>query len=180
MKSLRFLAAAAAIAMLLPIAAAAQKTSYDFDKTADFSKLKTFALKDGTKVGNPLIDNRIVAAIEAQLTAKGMKKNEAAPDAVVVYHVAFDKQKDISSYSTGYGGYGYRWGGGWGSTDVRVTEILVGTLVIDVSDANKKDVVWRGVGVKEVDTNAKPDKRDKNITGAVTKILKNFPPPVKK
>ena len=180
MKSVRFLAAAAAIAVLLPIAAAAQKTSFDFDKTADFSRLKTYALKDGTKVGNPLIDNRIVAAIEAELAAKGLTKNDANPDAVVVYHVAFDKQKDISTYSSGYGGYGYRWGGGWGTTDVRVSEILIGTLVVDISDANKKEVVWRGMGVKEVDTNAKAEKRDKNIAEAVKKIVKNFPPPAKK
>jgi len=94
----------------------------------------------------------------------------------VVYHVAFDKQKDITAYNSGYGGYGYRWGGGWGTTNVRVNEILVGTLVIDVADANKKEVVWRGMGVKEVDTQAKAEKRDKNIAGAVKKILANFPP----
>ena len=177
--------AAAAMVLLLPALAFAQKTSFDFDKTADLSKFKTYALKDGTKVGDPLIDNRIVAAIEAQLASKGMTKNDAMPDMVVVYHVAFDKQKDITAYSTGfggYGGYGYHYGGGWGatSTNVRVNEILVGTLVIDIADPAKQEVVWRGMGVKEVDTQAKAEKRDKNITNAVTKILKNFPPPQKK
>jgi len=36
--------------------------------------------------------------------------------------------------------------------------------------------VWRGMGVKEVDVQAKAEKRDKNIAGAVKKILANFPP----
>jgi hypothetical protein len=166
--------------LLLPALALAQKTSFDFDKTADFSKFKTYALKDGTKVGDPLIDNRIVSAIEGQLAAKGLTKNDAKPDIVVVYHVAFDKQKDITSYNTGYGAYPYRWGGGWGTTSVRVNEILVGTLVIDIADTAKQEVVWRGMGVKEVDTQAKAEKRDKNINDAVTKILKSFPPPQKK
>jgi hypothetical protein len=40
-------------------------------------------------------------------------------------------------------------------------------------------MVWRGLGVKEIDTQAKPEKRDKNITNAVKKILKNYPPKVK-
>jgi len=40
--------------------------------------------------------------------------------------------------------------------------------------------VWRGVGTKEVDTEAKPEKRDKKINEAVTKILKNYPPKQKK
>jgi hypothetical protein len=167
-------AALIAAFVLLPAVLIAQKTSFDYDKTATFSAFKSYTLKDGTKVGDPLIDNRIVAAIEAQLAAKGLTKAEAKPDVTVVYHVAFDKQQDITAFSTGGGPY--RWGGGWGTTDVRVNEILVGTLVIDIVDASKNEVVWRGMGVKEVDVQAKADKRDKNINNAVQKILKNYPP----
>jgi hypothetical protein len=174
-KVMKSFVAAAAVVLLAPSLALAQKVSFDFDKTADFSKFKTYALKDGTKVGDPLIDNRIVAAIEAELAAKGLTKKDDGPDIAVVYHVAFDKQKDITTFSSGYG-YGYRWGGGWGTTDVRVNEILVGTLIIDVADATKKEVVWRGMGVKEVDTQAKAEKRDKNINAAVKKIMQNYPP----
>src|SRR5262245_12496721 len=157
----------AALVLLLPVLAHAQKTSYDYDKSADFAKFKTYALKDGTKVGDPLIDRRIVAAIETELAAKGLTKSDAKPDVAVVYHVAFDKQKDITACNTGaaYGPYAYRWGGGWGTTttDIRVNEILVGTMVIDIADTAKNEMVWRGMGVKEVDTQAKPEKRDKSI-----------------
>ena len=167
----------------LPVIAAAQKTTYDFDKTAPFASFKSYALKDGTPTGNPLIDNRITAAIEAQLAAKGLVKNDAAPDVFVLFHLAYDEQKDISTYSTGpmYGGYGWGWGGGWGATttDVRVREIIVGTLAIDLVDASRKQMVWRGLGTKEIDTNAKPEKRDQNITKAVEKIFKNYPPKVR-
>ena len=82
----------------------AQKVSYDYEKSANFAGFKTYALKDGTKVGQPLIDDRIVAAIEPELAAKGFTKADANPDVFVVYHMAFDKQKDISTYSSGYGG----------------------------------------------------------------------------
>ena len=171
-----------ALAMVLtPALALAQKTSYDYDKTANFTGFKTYALKDGTKVGQPLIDDRIVAALEAELAAKGLTKSDASPDLFVVYHVAFDKQKDISTYSSGHGGYGaYGWGygGGWagGTTTTQVRDILVGTMVVDVADAKKGQVIWRGMGVKEVDTQAKPEKRDKSINSAMTKIFKNYPP----
>jgi hypothetical protein len=170
------------VLLLLPALVLAQKTSFDYDKTADFTAVKTFAMKDGTKVGDPLIDSRIAAAIEAELAAKGLTKNEANPDVVVVYHLTLDKEKDITSYSSGvgYGPYPYRWGGGWGTTTVRVNEILVGTLIIDVADVKKDALVFRGIGVKEVAAQAKPEKRDKNIAAAVKKILKNFPPPRKK
>jgi hypothetical protein len=141
-------------------------------------------MKEGTPTKNALIDNRLVSEIETQMAAKGFTKNETNPDVFVVFHVAFDEQKDISSYSTGpmYGGYGYGWGGGWGSTttDVRVRDILVGTLAVDLIDANKKQVAWRGLGTREIDTNAKPEKRDSNIKKAVEKIFKQYPPKVKK
>jgi Domain of unknown function (DUF4136) len=168
--------------LLAPALALAQKVSYDFDKTANFAAFKTYSHKEGTKVGQPLIDERIVAAIDAQLAEKGLTKVDSNPDAVVVYHIAFDKQKDISTFSSGYGGgygpYGYGWGGGWGggTTTTQVRDILIGTLVIDLADAKGGKLAWRGMGVKEVDTQAKPEKRDKSINNAVKKIFKNYPP----
>ena len=106
----------------------------------------------------------------------------------MVYHVAFDKEKDISTYSSGYGGgygpYGWGWGGGWSggmaTTTTQVRDILVGTLVIDLADAKKNQLAWRGMGVKEVNTTASPEKRDKSINEAVQKIFKNYPPKAKK
>jgi hypothetical protein len=178
---MRVLAGVAAL-ILTSTMAMAQDVTYDFDKTADFTAFKTYALKEGTPVGQKLIDDRIVAAIDDALKAKGFTKSDANPDVVVVYHVAFDKQKDISTFSSGYGGgygpYGYGWGGGWGggTTSTQVRDILVGTLVIDMADASHKQLVWRGMGTKEIDTKAKPDKRDKSIKKAVDKIFKNYPP----
>jgi len=182
MQKTRVLAGVAAL-LLVPALAMAQKVTYDFNKTANFSSYKTYTHKDGTKVGQQLIDDRIDAAIDAAMAAKGFTKVDANPDLVVIYHVAFDKEKDISTFSSGYaggyGGYGYGWGGGgWGggTTSTQVRDILVGTLVIDLADAKKNEIAWRGMGVKEVDTTAKPDKRDKSITNAVNKIFKNYPP----
>jgi hypothetical protein len=170
--------------LLWPALIVAQKTSYDYEKTANFAGFKTYAHKQGTPVGQSLIDDRITAAIESQLGAKGLTKAESDPDVFVVYHMAFDKEKDISTYSSGHGGYGaygWGWGGGWagGTTSTQVRDILVGTLVIDMADARKSQLVWRGMGVKEVDTQANPEKRDKSINKAVEKIFKNYPPKVK-
>ena len=169
--------------LLVPALALAQKTSYDFSKTANFASFKTYATKDGTKVGQQLIDDRIASAIDAAMASKGFTKTASNPDVYVVYHVAFDKEKDISTFSSGYGGgygpYGWGWGGGMGTTTTQVRDIVVGTLVIDMADAKANQLVWRGMGVKEVDTQNKPEKRDKSITNAVNKIFKNYPPKVK-
>ena len=178
------LVTAGLFALLLPAVAMAQKVSYDYNKEANFAGFKTYALKDGTKVGQQLIDDRIVAAIDAQMAEKGFTKAESNPDVFVVYHVAFDKQKDISTFSSGYGGgygpYGWGWGGGWGggmaTTNTTVRDILVGTLVVDIADAKKGQLAWRGMAVKEVNTQANPEKRDKSINNAMKKIFKNYPP----
>jgi hypothetical protein len=165
--------------LLVPSLALGQKTSYDFDRTANFVNFKTYALRDGTKVGDKLIDDRIDAALEAELAKKGLTRAEQ-PDLFVTYHIAFDNRKDITAFSAGGGPYGWRWGAGWGTTNVRVDEILVGTLVVDAVDAAKNEVVWRGVGEKEVNPRATPDRRDRNINEAVQKVLRNFPPSQKK
>lgn len=181
----RMLPIAMAAVLMAPAVAAAQKVSYDYEKSANFAEYKTYAFKEGTPVGQPLIDQRIVSAIETELAAKGLTKSEANPDLVVVYHIAFDKQKDISTFSSGYGGgygpYGYGWGGGWagGTTQTTVRDITIGTLVIDMADAKKKQMVWRGMATKQVDAQTKPEKRDKNISNAMKKIFKNYPPKVK-
>lgn len=173
----------AVVAVTIPAIAAAQKTTYDFDKSAPFTQFRTYSWKSGTPTKNELVDKRIVAAIESQLAAKGFVKDDTSPDVFVLFHMAFDEEKDISSFSSGpmYGPYGYGWGGGWGttSTDVRVRTILLGTLAVDLVDAKNKAVVWRGLGTKEVNTTAKPEKRDENITKAVEKIFKNYPPKVR-
>jgi hypothetical protein len=178
---MRVFAAVAAL-VLTSTVAMAQDVTYDFDKTANFAAYKTYTTKEGTPVGQKLIDDRIINAIDTAMKAKGFTKSDANPDVVVIYHVAFDKQKDISTFSSGYGGgygaYGYGWGGGWGggTTSTQVRDILVGTLVIDMADAGHKQIVWRGMGTKEIDTQAKPEKRDKSINKAVEKIFKNYPP----
>ena len=171
--------AAIAAMLLAPALLVAQKTSYDYDKSGDFTNYKTYALKDGTPVGQKLIDDRISAAIDTQMAEKKFTKS-ATPDVFIVYHTAFDKEKDISTFSSGYGGgygpYGWGWGGGMSTTTTSVRDILIGTLVIDVADAKKGQLAWRGIGVKEVDMQNKPEKRDKSITNAVKKIFKNYPP----
>jgi hypothetical protein len=178
--------AAAAVVVMTPVLLLAQKVSYDYNKAANFATFKTYAHKDGTKVGQPLIDERIVNAIDTELAAKGLTKAEANPDVFVVYHVAFDKQKDISTYSSGYGGgygpYGWGWGGGWagGTSTTQVRDILIGTLVVDIADAKKSELAWRGMATKEINPQANPEKRDKNIANAMKKIFKNYPPKQKK
>jgi hypothetical protein len=166
----------------------AQKVSYDFDKTADFSKFRTFAVRTGSDAeDSPFMDERITKAVEAELAAKGMVRSDAHPDVLVITHLKLDRRDEVVAYGSGYPYYPYGWWGagyssgwwgwgGWGVVDYRVYPITVGTITIDVSDP-AHGTVWRGTGVKDVDPQSKPWRRDKNVRHAVTKIMKNYPPP---
>jgi hypothetical protein len=51
---------------------------------------------------------------------------------------------------------------------------------VDIYDVANEKLVWRGLASKTIDQKAKPDKQQKNLTKAMTKLFKNYPPPVKK
>jgi hypothetical protein len=153
----------------------AQSVTYDFDRAADFSKLRTYAWVRGTTLDDELNHKRIVGAIDAQLSLKGLAKLEtgATPDVLVAYHATFDRDLQITGFSSGWGGYRF---GASRSGEARAEEILIGTLAIDVMDARTNTIVWRGIASKDIDVKASPQKREKNINRTAEKLFKNYPP----
>jgi hypothetical protein len=57
--------------------------------------------------------------------------------------------------------------------------INIGTLGVEMYNSAAKQLVGRGSATKTLDLNPKPQKRQQNIEKAVTKLLKNYPPPMK-
>src|SRR5262245_48739599 len=172
----RTLAVAAALS-LLGAAAFAQDVKVDFDKDADFSKIKTFAVKIGTSWNNPISEKRVMDEITQSLMEKGWTKADAdKADAMVVLHGATAKQRTLNTfYSGGYGGYGWRgWGGGMGTATTTESEYLVGTLVVDIFDAKSKQLMFRGTAQGEISD--KPEKNVKKLAKASDKMFKDFPP----
>ena len=167
-------AAAASLALLGTITSA-QSVTYDFDRAANFSKFRTYAWTRGAALPDELNHARVVRAIENQLAAKGFTRVEASanPDLLVAYHASFDKNLRIDAYASGWGGPRF---GGLRSGTATTQEILTGTLVIDMIDASTEKIVWRGLASGDLDTNAKPEKREKNINKVADKLFKNYPP----
>jgi hypothetical protein len=161
--------------MLMSTTALAQNITYDFDKDADFSRLKTYTWVRGTNLNDELNHKRIVSAVDAQLASKGLSKVTAGsnPDVLVAYHATFNRDLQINGFSSGWGGYRF---GPNRSGSARVEQILIGTLAVDLVDARTKTIVWRGIASKEVDVKASPEKREKNINKAAEKLFKNYPP----
>jgi hypothetical protein len=165
----------------------AQDVRYNFDSKADFSKFKTYKWVDikGADKPNPLVQKQITDTIEAELAKKGLTKTDSdTADLLIGYQTAVGTEKQFSSYNTGWG-YGPGWGGGWyggggmTTTTGSTSTIYVGQLDLDMYSSAGKDLVWRATASKTLDPKAKPDKQQKNLTKAVEKLLKNYPPPKK-
>ena len=185
--TLAFLVALALAPGLAVATASAQDVGYNAMPGADFSKYKTYKWVkiEGAQYPDQITDAQIKSAIDGQLGSKGLTKTEDdAADLYIGYQIAIDKEKQWNAYNMG-GGPGWGWGAGYGgygggTTTATSSTITIGTLGLDFYDRSVKQLVWRGRASKTIDPNAKPEKRQKNLNKAMTKLLKNYPPPVKK
>src|SRR5215475_6235027 len=191
-KTCRFLIGLA-VSTLLPATALAQKVAYDYSRSENFRSVKTFAFKDTppldpyaaetTTYDSPFIAERTRAAIAAQLEARGLKQVKTNPDAWVTARRTF-KTEQVLYGPSGWGPYGWGWyGWGWGYGGPWYTEdIIKGTLIIDLVDADTGALMWRGLREKTVHPRKDPDDRIEDISENVAKIFKKFPtqgaPPV--
>ena len=160
------------------------KTSYDFDKEADFTKFKTYAFSQSTMELqlDDLNKDRLFKAIKSELASKGFTES-ANPDVIIDVHIKGQKYQTATATTTGYGGYGgyygyrgYGYGSGFTTTQVSYDTYTEGTLLIAMIDKNTNKLVWQGTGVKTIDENASAQKREENINYGVNQIMANYPP----
>jgi hypothetical protein len=156
------------------------KVASDYDKETNFATYKTFAFyKPGIDKAeiNDIDKRRILRAIETQLLAKGFTKSET-PDLLVSMFTTSREQINVQGPGY-YPYYGYGWGWSpyyWGSYNT-VTTSTEGVLYIDLIDANKKELVWQGVGTGYLSQNN--SKKEERINEFVTSIFEQYPPGVK-
>ena len=163
------------------------QVSQDYDLSEDFSSLKTYEWQTKTqpktgdiRVDNPLLDTRIRSAINDSLSKKGYQRiTQGKPDFYVAYK--YQVRSKIGSNDVGIGvGFGLgssgRFGGIGVDTGKDISEYDESVLVIDLNDASKGDILWRGTGTARVNQHAKPEEITRGINEVVDKILSQFPP----
>jgi hypothetical protein len=134
--------AVAVLSLLGAHGASAQKVTVEFDQAADFSKYKTFAIRDGQlnsrnpALNSDLVKKRIDADIEKYLTAKGLTEVSGNSDLNVRYTFGTARKTEVELYPAGW--YG------WGTRAVRVP-YAEGTLVIDLRDHARGWLLWRAI-----------------------------------
>lgn len=171
------------------------KATFDHDPAKDFSGYKTFAwisdhpMKVGAtnRIPNPMLEPRIMSAVEEGLSEKGysMVPDAASADFVLAFTVGSREEIKVDSYpsmTAGHAGYVYprhwrAWGGayyGYG-TETTVRQYTKGMIAMDVFDVAERRPVWHGVASKTINESDREDAAG-TIKAAVNAILEGFPP----
>lgn len=164
------------------------KITTDYDRTVDFTQLKTFEYygwaAESDKIINQLEKQRIEAAFADEFSKRGIKHVESGGDMIVTLYIMTQEKTQYNATTTGmgYGGY-YGWGPGWGwgpgmgmnmsTTTVSEYNYTVGTLVIDIYHPGDEKLIWESIATKTVDDN--PQTREKNIPKTIAKIMAPYP-----
>jgi len=94
--------------------------------------------------GDSLWEDRIKHDIDAQLAAKGWTRVDANDSATIAAFQSTQDQKTLDTFYDGFGG-GWRWRNLGDSMSTTTTEITrIGTLVVDIFDAQTQKLIWRG------------------------------------
>lgn len=180
------------VALLVSACGSGVKVTSDMDKTVDFSKYKTYEYYGWAENSDQILTQfdkeRIEGAFGREFSNRGWNYTQSNGDAIVSLFIVVDKKTSYTTYTdhynTGmYGGmysprYGYGYGTmgtGFGSSTstTQQRDYLVGTLIVDVFDAETKNHIWQGIGKKTVSENT--SKREERINTAVAEIMKAFP-----
>lgn len=152
--------------------------SSDFNESADFSELKTFAWMLKTPKGdidlggvNQLDQERIQDAIAAELANMGYLEIMAGDsDFHVTYFVRTEERIQVQPM----GGPLIRpyWGMGY----AEVYQYEEGTLIIDLVDAKQQHIIWRGVAKGVLNWRGTTGGKTQLISETVQKVLAQFSP----
>jgi len=153
--------------------ALAQKIDVEFDESAVFERYKTFHIVEGqinakaAALNSDLTRRKIENEIRKRLTEKGLMEVESKPDLNVRFTLGQARKTEVEAYPAGWRGLGTR--------RVRVG-YTQGTLVINLRDPVRKELVWRSVAEEEKND---PIEISKHLDDMVRKSIEKYPPKTK-
>jgi len=144
--------------------AQAQKTSAGYDESVNFSTFKTFKF-DKSGARNPFVNELIVAAVERELTSRGLTKVDSEPDLLVVYLAAVGMDLRVANVPF-YHVVNPAYSGMVGSAAQQMWDVTSGTLVVDLVDAKAERLTTKG-SIQQYQTTVTLTSIDKQKLGQV-------------
>ena len=178
MKSIRLLIISSL--MVVTIGCSTVSYQYDYDPDTNYSGLKTFRWMPGMSVYvqeniHTLNVKRLQEAVNTQLEAKGCKMTTDNPDFLISMHVSKEEKIEVRTLNYGYGGRSMLYGGYFApSPQFDVYQYEEGTFILDIVDAQSRELIWRGIAQGEVLDYSNPVKRNEKIDELIQEVLSNF------
>jgi len=160
------------------------KVRSDYDKSVNFGQFRTFGFVDQSGLnGGPyksLAQQAAQATATREMEARGYKLADQ-PDLAINFTGKLEDKTDVQSvpgpsYGAGWG-YGGWYGapyGGWNSQQVTTRHYKVGTLVMDIVDLSKRQVVFQA-GIEKVVTKEMLSNQEAAVNAAVTHLFATYP-----
>jgi uncharacterized protein DUF4136 len=148
----------------------AQKVDIEADESADFSKYKTFRMGEGQlkskspSLNSDLTRRKIDTEIRKRLIEKGLSEATGQADLNVQFRLGSARRNEVDAFPAG------RYGR---ATRRVVTQYTEGTLIIDLRDTSKRELVWRAVVVED---KGDPAKIADRLDDMVKKAIEKYPP----
>jgi len=165
----------------------AHKIRIDFDHSKNFSSYRTYqwvatpeSPSPNALFPNQLMQERITGFIDEALAAKGIKRVATGGDLLVSYKVKVTETPQYTTiYDGGWPGWGWDWewtwgwGPGTGISTTTVTTFYDGTLVVNLVDAHRNQLVFQGASTQSVSSRA--EKNTKKLAKAVNEVFERYP-----
>ena len=160
------------MAALLITACSGMQVESNLEPGASFDGLETYSWTmlavdgDIQMATNPLMRRRLIQAVDDQLAARGYARVDESGDFVVTFYTFSEKQVQWEQFDvttrTLY------------HNPIYVNSWDQGTLVISAVGPSGEKLLWVGWASDALDP-SKPDKAEKQMNEAVTKIMADFP-----
>ena len=154
----------------------AVKVNYDYDKEIDFSAYTTYNYYPDMQTGLSELDTkRLLDAVDAEMTAKGIKLTEE-PDFFINIESSSSQRPQNNSVGVGLGGGGRSVGGGL-SVGIPVGgPKLQRQIQFDFVDNEKDKLFWQAESQSSFKENLSPQEREEKLKALTVKVFAKYPP----
>jgi hypothetical protein len=167
----------ASIFFLLFFLSCGVTVNYDYEKSTDFSKYKSYSYFSEMNIGLSELDaKRFFDALDHAMALKGMTLSENSDFIINIESFTYQETQSQSSVGVGIGGGGGNVGGGL-SVGIPIGQANVSRQIkFDFVDAQTNQLFWQAISNETETPRDNPEEREEKFKTLVAKVLEGYPP----
>ena len=148
-------------ALVLSSGCSSTDITYDYDPSANFEALQTYAWSPGEVAGDvsSFTIDRVKNITNQAMQVKGYRESPN-PDFLISLH----------------GGLTAVHTSGWGWSGLESSRFEEGALILHIYDAGTRRIIWSGAASGEAGPQLAPEEEARELTEVINTLLAGFPP----